>query len=80
LGVDPIHFGVIMVMNLEIGMITPPLGVNLFVASGLTGMSVMRVAKAALPSALVLLFALFIVTYVPDLALAFVETAETKGG
>lgn len=80
LGVDPIHFGVIMVMNLEIGMITPPLGVNLFVASGLTGMSVMRVAKAALPSALVLLFALFVVTYVPDLALAFVETAETKGG
>jgi C4-dicarboxylate transporter DctM subunit len=80
LGVDPIHFGVIMIMNLEIGMITPPLGVNLFVASGLTGMSVMRVAKAALPSALVLLFALFVVTYVPDLALAFVESAETKGG
>jgi C4-dicarboxylate transporter DctM subunit len=79
LGVDPIHFGVIMIMNLEIGMITPPLGVNLFVASGLTGMSVLQVAKAALPSALVLLFALFMVTYVPDLALAFVETAETKG-
>lgn len=80
LGVDPIHFGVIMIMNLEIGMITPPLGVNLFVASGLTGMSVLRIAKAALPSALVLLFALFVVTYVPDLALAFVESADTKGG
>jgi C4-dicarboxylate transporter DctM subunit len=80
LGVNPIHLGIIMVMNLEIGMVTPPLGLNLFVASGMTGMSVLRIAKAALPSALVLLFALFIVTYVPDLALAFVETADTKDG
>jgi C4-dicarboxylate transporter DctM subunit len=80
LGVNPIHLGIIMIMNLEIGMVTPPLGLNLFVASGLTGMSVIRIAKAALPSALVLLFALFIVTYVPDLALTFVETADTKGG
>jgi C4-dicarboxylate transporter, DctM subunit len=79
LGVNPIHLGIIMIMNLEIGMITPPLGVNLFVASGLTGMSVLRIAAAAVPSALVLLFALFVVTYVPDLALAFVETAATKG-
>jgi C4-dicarboxylate transporter DctM subunit len=73
LGVDPIHLGIIMIMNLEIGMITPPLGLNLFVASGLTGMSVLQVARAALPSALVLLFALFVVTYVPAFALAFVS-------
>ena len=79
LDVNPIHFGIIMVMNLEIGMVTPPLGLNLFVASGMSGMSVLRVAKASLPFALVLLFALIIVTYVPDLALAFVESAETKG-
>jgi len=65
-------------MNLEIGMITPPAGGELFVASGLTGMSVMRVAKAALPSALCCCSP--VVTYVPDLALAFVESAETKGG
>jgi C4-dicarboxylate transporter DctM subunit len=69
-----------MVMNLEIGMITPPLGLNLFVASGMSGMSVLRVAKAAIPSALVLLLALFIVTYVPEIALAFLETADTRGG
>jgi C4-dicarboxylate transporter DctM subunit len=80
LGVNPIHLGIVMVMNLEIGMVTPPLGLNLFVASGISGMSVLRVAKAALPSALVLLFALFVVTYVPDLALAFVESADTRGG
>ena len=73
LGVDPIHLGIIMIMNLEIGMITPPLGLNLFVASGLTGMSVLQVARAAIPSALVLLFALFVVTYVPAISLAFIS-------
>ena len=71
LGVDPIHLGVIIVMNLEIGMITPPLGLNLFVASGMSGLSVLQVARAALPSALVLLAALFLVTYVPAISLAF---------
>jgi C4-dicarboxylate transporter, DctM subunit len=65
LGIDPIHLGIIIVMNLEIGMVTPPLGLNLFVASGLTRMSVLRVAKAALPSAAVLLVALLLVTYIP---------------
>ena len=73
LGVDPVHLGIIMIMNLEIGMITPPLGLNLFVASGLTGMSVLQVARAAIPSALVLLFALFVVTYVPAISLAFLS-------
>lgn len=80
LGVNPIHFGVIMVMNLEIGMITPPLGLNLFVASGMSGMSVLKVAKAAIPTALVLLLALFVVTYVPQVSLAFLESANTRGG
>lgn len=73
LGVDPIHLGIIMIMNLEIGMITPPLGLNLFVASGLTGMSVLQVARAAVPSAIVLLFALFIVTYIPAISLALLQ-------
>jgi C4-dicarboxylate transporter, DctM subunit len=70
LGIDPIHLGIIMVMNLEIGMITPPLGLNLFVASSISGLGIMRVARAAIPSALVLLAALLIVTYVPGIALA----------
>ena len=70
LGIDPIHLGVIMVMNLEIGMITPPFGLNLFVASGLSGMSVLQVAKASAPSALVLLAGLFLVTYIPFIPLA----------
>jgi C4-dicarboxylate transporter DctM subunit len=73
LGINPIHLGIIMVMNLEIGMVTPPLGLNLFVASGISRMSVLRVAKAALPSAAVLLVALLIVTYVPWFSLVLVH-------
>ncbi|WP_114906256.1 TRAP transporter large permease [Ornithinimicrobium murale] len=73
MGVDPIHLGIIIVMNLEIGMITPPLGLNLFVASGLSGMSVLQVAKAALPSASVLITALILVTYLPILSLALIR-------
>ena len=70
LGVNPIHLGIIMILNLEIGMVTPPLGLNLFVASGLSGLSVLQVAKAAIPSALVLLAALVLVTYLPVISLA----------
>jgi C4-dicarboxylate transporter DctM subunit len=72
LGINPIHLGIIMVMNLEIGMVTPPFGLNLFVASGLSGLSVLQVARAALPSAAVLLVGLFIVTYVPFFSLALI--------
>lgn len=73
LGIDPIHLGIVIVMNLEIGMVTPPLGLNLFVASGISGMGVLRIAKAAIPSALILLAALFIVTYIPEISLALLN-------
>ena len=69
LGVDPIHFGIIMVVNMELGMITPPVGLNLFVASGLTGMNLKDVVKATLPWALTLILGLIIVTYVPIISL-----------
>lgn len=65
LGIDPIHLGIIMVVNMEIGMITPPIGLNLFVTSGITGMSLARVVKAAAPFVAVLFVFLIIVTYVP---------------
>ncbi|MCW9040323.1 MAG: TRAP transporter large permease [Rhodospirillales bacterium] len=68
LGVDPIHLGIIMVVNMEIGMITPPIGLNLFVTSGITGMSLVLVVKAALPFVAVLMLFLIIVTYVPWLS------------
>ena len=65
LGVDPIHLGIIMVVNMEIGMITPPVGLNLFVTSGVAGMPIMRVVKASAPFLAVLFVFLILITYVP---------------
>ena len=65
LGVDPIHLGIIMVVNMEIGMITPPVGLNLFVTSGVAGMPMMSVVKAALPWLGILFVFLILVTYIP---------------
>ncbi|MBX3607043.1 MAG: TRAP transporter large permease subunit [Piscinibacter sp.] len=69
LGIDPIHLGIIMVVNMEIGMITPPVGLNLFVTSGITGMNLVQVTRAALPWLAILLVFLLIVTYVPQISL-----------
>lgn len=69
LGIDPVHMGIIMVVNMEIGMITPPVGLNLFVTAGITGMTIMEVVRAALPWLSILLVFLMIVTYVPSLSL-----------
>ena len=68
LGIDPIHLGIIMVVNMEIGMITPPVGLNLFVTSGITGMPLLSVVKAAFPWLSVLLVFLVIITYFPKIS------------
>ena len=69
LGIDPIHFGIIMTVNMEIGMITPPVGLNLFVASGISGMSLWDVFKGAAPFMVIMLMGLGIITYVPIISL-----------
>ncbi len=74
LGIDPIHLGIIMVVNMEIGMITPPVGLNLFVTSGVAGMPMMAVVRAALPFLAVLFVFLIIVTYVPWLSTVLPNT------
>jgi C4-dicarboxylate transporter DctM subunit len=68
LGIDPIHLGIIMVVNMEIGMITPPVGLNLFVTAGVAQMSVTNVIKAALPWVAIMFAFLIIVTYVPTVS------------
>jgi C4-dicarboxylate transporter DctM subunit len=73
LGIDPVHLGIIMVVNLEIGMVTPPVGLNLFVTAGITKMSIGEVLRAALPWLAVLLLFLVIVTYVPKITLLLPE-------
>ncbi|MCO5786982.1 C4-dicarboxylate ABC transporter permease [Pseudomonas sp. G11-1] len=73
LGIDPIHLGIIMVVNMEIGLITPPTGLNLFVTSAVTGMPLTRTIKAVSPWLLMMLVFLILVTYVPFISLALPE-------
>jgi C4-dicarboxylate transporter DctM subunit len=68
LGIDPIHLGIIMVVNMEIGMVTPPVGLNLFVTAGVAQMSVADVVKAALPWLGILFIFLIMVTYIPPIS------------
>jgi C4-dicarboxylate transporter, DctM subunit len=68
-GIDPIHFGLVMVVNLALGMITPPFGVNLFAACAVARISLDRIIPYLLPFVLVVLGCLMVVTYVPELSL-----------
>ncbi|MGE5700963.1 MAG: TRAP transporter large permease [Clostridia bacterium] len=67
-GVDPIHFGVILVANLAIGFITPPLGVNLFVASSVSKIPLEQIIKGIMPFLLMMIITLMVITYVPEMS------------
>jgi C4-dicarboxylate transporter DctM subunit len=69
LGVDPTHVGIVVICTLSVGFITPPLGENLFVASGIGGATVEQVVVKALPFILVLVVAIFIIAFTPSLSL-----------
>ena len=69
LGIDPVHFGIIMVVNMEVGMCHPPVGLNLYVASSITKMGISELTVAVLPWLLTMLGFLLIVTYVPQISL-----------
>ncbi|HXV20943.1 MAG TPA: TRAP transporter large permease subunit, partial [Desulfuromonadales bacterium] len=69
LGIDPIHLGVLMTVNMEIGMITPPVGLNLYVASGISRLGLTETTKACAPWILVMLAYLVLITYVPAISL-----------
>lgn len=71
LGIDPVHFGIIMVVNMEVGMCHPPVGLNLYVASGITKMGITELTIAVWPWLLSMLAFLGLVTYWPALSLAF---------
>lgn len=73
LGIDPIQFGIIMVVNLAIGFVTPPIGINLFVASSLTDVPVMQIAKKAMPLIVFFLIALLAITFIPQISLLLVS-------
>lgn len=69
MGIDPVHFGILMIVNLAVGMTTPPVGVNLFVACQIAGLRIEHIMKSMLPFYAALLTALAIITYVPGLSL-----------
>jgi C4-dicarboxylate transporter DctM subunit len=71
LGIDPVHFGIIMVVNMEIGMLTPPVGLNLYVASGVSKLGLTDMSRAVGPWLATMILFLLVVTYWPDLSLAF---------
>jgi C4-dicarboxylate transporter DctM subunit len=80
LGIDPIHLGIIMVVNMEIGMLTPPVGLNLFVISGVTGRSMGWAIKACVPWLMVLLSFLILITYIPQISLFLPEFLDKLQG
>ena len=77
-GIDPVHFGMIMVVNLALGMITPPFGVNLFAACTVAKISLDRIIPHLLPFVLVILACLMVVTYVPALSLTLRDLVYAK--
>jgi C4-dicarboxylate transporter DctM subunit len=68
-GIDLVHYGIIMVLVIEFGFLTPPFGLNLFVAMGLTRWSLMRTARSVVPFLIILLVCLFAITYLPPISL-----------
>ncbi len=80
LGIDPIHLGIIMVVNMEIGMITPPVGLNLFVISGITNKSMGWSISASLPWLLLLLLFLMLITFIPQISLIVPELFDSING
>ena len=80
LGIDPIHLGIIMVVNMEIGMLTPPVGLNLFVTAGITGQNMVWVIKACLPWLSLLLGFLILITYIPEISLFLPEYIDELQG
>ncbi len=77
-GVDPVHFGLVMVVNLALGMITPPFGVNLFAACTVARISLDRIVKDLIPFVLVILACLMVITYVPQLSLGLRDLVYSK--
>jgi C4-dicarboxylate transporter, DctM subunit len=77
-GIDPVHFGMVMVVNLALGMITPPFGVNLFAACTVARLSLDRIVTQLLPFVLVVLGCLMVITYAPALSLTLRDLVYAK--
>lgn len=76
-GVDPVHFGIIMIVNLAIGFVTPPVGVNLYVAQSISGVPVLKLAKKALPYILMFFLALLLIAYIPPISTVLIHLGKS---
>jgi C4-dicarboxylate transporter DctM subunit len=68
-GIDPIHFGIIMIINCEIGFLTPPFGLNLFVSCAITKQNLVSVSKSVVPFIMLMILGLFLITYIPAISI-----------
>ena len=73
IGVDPVHFGLVMTVALATGFVTPPYGANLFVASAVSGVSMVRLSKAIIPMIAVMVLCLLLFTYFPSISMCLVR-------
>jgi C4-dicarboxylate transporter, DctM subunit len=73
LGIDPIHFAILLTLNIEIAAITPPIGLNLFVIAGISGTTMKEVVVGAVPFVFALLVVLLLLTFTPSLSLALLS-------
>jgi C4-dicarboxylate transporter DctM subunit len=73
LGIDPVHFGIIMIVNLALGMCTPPMGVNLFISSQLAKIRLDQISRGMLPYYIVLLVTLLLITFIPNLSIGLIH-------
>ena len=76
-GMDPVHFGIMMTVALAIGFVTPPYGVNLFVASAVAKLSIEKISKAAIPFILAMAVCLLLIAYIPDISMFLVHLLGT---
>jgi C4-dicarboxylate transporter DctM subunit len=73
LGIDPVHFGIVMIVTLAIGMVTPPLGLNLFVVSNIAHIRIDRLTRELVPFYVAILLCLLAITYIPSITMGLIE-------
>lgn len=76
LGIDPVHFGMIMIVNLAMGMVTPPLGVNLFVACQIGGLKLEQISRALIPFLFTLIIDVLLISYIPKISMILLDLAK----
>src|SRR5699024_9635389 len=78
IGVDPVHFGVVMIVSLSLGMVTPPLGLNLFIVGRIGQIRIDQLTRALVPFYIAVIIAIALITFIPEIALGPIQFFDTK--